>query len=68
MEVRVGISGKIVIDGQVDTLDIDTTAENISGNTDTLVELFEFLISLDTIYRSVYEDDSLMLVHTALPG
>jgi hypothetical protein len=49
MEVRVRITWKIVVDGQVDTLNIDTTTEDISGNADTLIELLEFLVTLDTI-------------------
>lgn len=47
MQVGIGIGGKIVVDGQVDTLDIDTTTEDISGDADTLVELLEFLVALD---------------------
>ena len=49
MQVGVGITGEIVVDGQVDTLNIDTTAEDISGDTDTLVELLELLVALDTV-------------------
>ena len=49
MEVRVSIAWKVVVDGQVDTLDIDTTAKDVSGNANTLVELLEFFIALDTI-------------------
>lgn len=48
VKVRVGFGGKIVVDGQVDALDIDTTTENVSGNTNSLVELFELLVALDT--------------------
>lgn len=48
VKVGVGISGKIVVDCQVDTLDINTTAENIGGNTNTLVEFLEFLVAFDT--------------------
>lgn len=53
VEVRVGIAGKVVVDGQVDTLDIDTTTEDIRGNTDALVELLELLVALDTARKSV---------------
>ena len=48
MEVRISISGKIVVDCEVDTLNIDTTAEDISGNTDALVEVLELLVAFDT--------------------
>lgn len=52
MQVRVSVGGEIVVDGEVDALDINTTAEDISGNTDTLVELLELLVALDTRWRS----------------
>lgn len=48
VEVGIGISRQVVVDGQVDTLDIDTTAEDISGNANTLVEFLEFLVAFDT--------------------
>ena len=53
VEVGVGIGGEIVVDSQVDTLDIDTTAEDISGDTDALVELLKLLVALDTMWLSV---------------
>ena len=49
MEVGVSITWEIIVDGQVNTLDIDTTTEDVRGNADTLVELLEFLIALDTV-------------------
>ena len=48
MQVRVGIGRHVVVDGQVDTLNVDTTAENVGGDTDTLVELLELLVAFDT--------------------
>lgn len=48
VKVRVGVRGHVVVDGEVDALDIDTTTEDISGNADALVELLEFLVSPDT--------------------
>ena len=48
VKVRIGIGGKIVVNCQVDTLNIDTTAEDISGNTDALVEVLELLVAFDT--------------------
>ena len=53
VEVRVSVSGQIVVDGQVDTLNIDTTAEDIGGNADALVELLELLVPADTTRMSV---------------
>lgn len=51
MQVGAGIAGQIVVDGQVDALNIDTTSEDISGNADTLLEILELLVAADTIYR-----------------
>ncbi len=49
MEVGVGVTGKIVVDGQVNPLNIDTTSKNIGGDTDTLLEVLERLVALDTV-------------------
>lgn len=48
MQVRVGITRHIIVDGQVDTLNVNTTSEDVSRDADTLVELFELLVSADT--------------------
>lgn len=56
VEVRVGISRQIVVDSQVDTLDVDTTTEDVGGDTDTLVELLELLVAADTT-RYVSNDE-----------
>lgn len=48
MQVRVGISGQVVVDGKVDALNINTTTEDIGSDTDTLVELLELLVPFDT--------------------
>jgi ligand-binding sensor protein len=50
VQVGVCIRGQIVVDGKVDTLNIDTTSENISSDTDTLVEFLELFVAFDTIY------------------
>lgn len=55
MEVGIGISGEIVVNGKVDALDIDTTAEDVGGNANTLVKLLEFLVTTDTTRQSVPE-------------
>lgn len=47
MEVAVGIAGSIVVDNNVDTLDIDTTTEDISRYKDTLLKCLEGGVSLD---------------------
>lgn len=38
----------VVVDGQVDALDIDTTTENVCADTDTLVVVLEGGVALDT--------------------
>lgn len=49
VQVGAGISRQVVVDGQVDTLDIDTTSKNVGGDTDALLELLELLVAADTI-------------------
>lgn len=49
VQVLVGLSRQVVVDGQVDTLDIDTSTEDIGGDTDTLVELLKGLVSGDSL-------------------
>lgn len=49
VEVGAGIVGQIVVDGQVDSLNVDTTSEDISGDTDALLELLELLVAADTV-------------------
>lgn len=58
VEVAVSVGGQVVIDGQVDTLDIDTTTEDVGRDTDALLELLELLVTLDT----------LLLAHTRVDG
>ena len=48
VEVGVGVRRQIVVDGEVDALDIDTTTKDIGGDTDALVELLELLVTTDT--------------------
>ena len=48
VKVAVCICRQVIVDCQIDALDIDTTSEDISSDTDTLVELLELLIALDT--------------------
>jgi hypothetical protein len=49
MEVGIRLVGHVVVDGDVDALDIDTTTEDVSGYTDASLELLELLVALDTI-------------------
>ena len=57
VQIRVRIGRQIVIDGQVDPFDVDTTTEDVGCDADPLVELFEFLVAFDT-----------MIVSPALPA
>lgn len=49
MEVGVGIGGQVVVDGEIDALDIDTSTEDISGDANALVEFLELFVALDTV-------------------
>jgi len=53
VQVRVSISWKIVVDGEIDFLDIDTSAKDIRRNTDTFVEILELFVALDTVIELV---------------
>lgn len=49
MEVGISTIWEIVVDGEIDTLDINTTTKDVCGNADTLVEILELLVALDTV-------------------
>lgn len=48
VEVAVCVCWQVIIDGQIDALDIDTTTKDIGRDTDTLLEFLESLVPLDT--------------------
>lgn len=50
MEVRVSVSGGIVVDDDVDTLDVDTTTKDVGGDEDTLLEGLELLETRNTLW------------------
>lgn len=54
MEVGVSIGGHIVVDRKIDSLDVNTAAEDVRGDADTLVELLEFFVALDAMMKSVF--------------
>jgi hypothetical protein len=54
VQVRVGIASEIIVDGQVDLLNVDTAAKDISCDTDALVELFEFAVASNTVFLVRY--------------
>ena len=43
VEVRVRVLGHVVVDDDVDALDVDTTAEQVCGNKDALLEVLELV-------------------------
>ena len=49
MQVRVCIAREIVVYGEVDTLDVNTTAEDVGGDANALVELLEFFVAFDAV-------------------
>lgn len=53
MEVGVSIGWQVVVDSKVDSFNIDTSTEDVSGDTDSLVELLEFLVTFDTVTKLV---------------
>jgi hypothetical protein len=55
VEIAVGIGGEIVVDGEVDAFDVNTTTEDVCGNADTLVEFLELFVALDARVLSVDE-------------
>lgn len=48
VQVRVGIDRQVVVDGQVDALDINTSAKDVSCNADALAEFFELFEAFNT--------------------
>ena len=50
VEVGVRVTRQVVIDGQVYALDVDTSPEDVRGDADTSLELFEFLVAFDTTH------------------
>lgn len=54
MEIGISLVRHIVIDSNVDALNVNTTTKDISGNTNTSLELLELFITLDTVCKLVY--------------
>ena len=53
MKVGISVLWQVVVDSQVDLLNINTTAEDVCGHADALVEVLELLVALDAIEGSV---------------
>jgi hypothetical protein len=58
MQVAVGLGRCIIVDDNVDTLNIDTTTKDIGGHQNTLFEIFEGLVTIDTKIQSVMVAES----------
>jgi len=52
VEVSVGVTGHIVVENDVDFLDINSTAENLSGNKNAMLEFLEPVVDLDALLLS----------------
>jgi len=50
VKVLVSAIGEVIVDDNVDTLNVDATANQVSGNHDALLEVLESLVALDTIF------------------
>jgi hypothetical protein len=69
VQVRISIAWEIIVDSQVDTLDINTTAKDIGGYTNPLIKLLKLLVALDTIlFVSKWAIIGRMRTLTAPPG
>jgi hypothetical protein len=51
VQIGVGISGQVVVDGQVNSFDINTTSKDVCGDTYTLVEFLEFFVAFDAVFE-----------------
>ena len=49
MKVGIGLVRHVVVDGDVDALDINTTTKDVSRYADTGLELLELLVTLDAV-------------------
>lgn len=49
MEVGVTVTGHVVVEDDVDLLDIDSTAKDLSRNKDAVLEFLEPIVDLDTL-------------------
>jgi len=52
VEISVGVTGHIVVENDVDFLDINSTAENLCGNKNAMLEFLEPVVDLDALLLS----------------
>lgn len=45
-------TGEVVVDDHVDTLDVDTTAEEVRGHQQTLLPVLELVVLLDSVHMT----------------
>ena len=67
MEIGVRISWKVIVNGQVDAFDIDTTTKDICSNANALIEFFKFLVTLDTVLCLSVTRSGPLLKYCGLP-
>lgn len=49
MEISVIIFGHVIIDDDIDSFDIDSSSEDIGGNHNSVLEVFEILEVFDSV-------------------
>lgn len=49
MQIRISISWRIIVYDDIDTFDINSTSEDVSGDQYPLLKVLEFLVAGDTI-------------------
>lgn len=48
VQIAVSLGRRIIVHNNIDTLNIDTAAEDIGGDQDALFKVFEGLVAVDT--------------------
>jgi len=49
VEIGVRVLGHVVVEDDIDSLDVDTAAEDISGDKDAVLEVLEVSVALDAL-------------------
>lgn len=68
MQVAISVTRSVVVDNDIDSFDIDATAEDVSGNKDTLLEILELRITGNTMTMLDGAARRCRECHTVLPG
>lgn len=48
MQVAICVTRGVIVDDDIDSLDVDATAEDVGGDKDTLLEVLELRVTGDT--------------------